>query len=195
MTSSIPSETDYVAFQADRLIASGSLPDVANAVLDAYEKDPSLVLVFDAVSSRPVDIDLRGSREDVMRHVAYLTNPASTRKKRGRPKLGVVSKEVTLLPRHWAWLASQRGGASVTLRRLVDEARRASVEGDRQRHAQEATYRFINAMAGNRPGFEDATRFLYRGNRRSFEEQLTAWPEDIREHALKLASAAFDTAE
>ena len=76
----------------------------------------------------------------------------------------MVAREVTLLPRHWEWLAQQSGGASVALRRLVDQARRGTEDKDRIRRAQEAAYRFMSAMAGNRPNFEDAIRALFAGD-------------------------------
>src|SRR5690606_37999937 len=109
----------------------------------------------------------------------------------GRPKLGVVAREVTLLPRHWDWLAAQPGGASVALRRLVDEARRAAVDGDRRRAAQEAAYRFMQAMAGNEAGYEEAARALFAGDIARFEEHSLHWPDDVRDHAALLAADAF----
>jgi hypothetical protein len=102
----------------------------------------------------------------------------------GRPKLGVVAREVTLLPRHWEWLNAQRGGASVALRKVVDEARRASGDRDRERAARDAAYRFMSAMAGDRRGFEEASRALFAGDRPRFEQHTVAWPEDIRTYAI-----------
>jgi hypothetical protein len=107
----------------------------------------------------------------------------------GRPKLGVVAREVTLLPRHWEWLNRQRGGASVALRRLVDEARHADGGADRRRAAQEAAYRFMSAMAGNREHFEEATRALFAGDAARFTHLIATWPKDIRDHTQKLAAA------
>jgi hypothetical protein len=113
------------------------------------------------------------------------------RRSAGRPRLGVVAREVTLLPRHWDWLAEQPGGASVTLRRLVDQARRANVEADRVRRAREAAYQFMTAMAGNRPGFEEALRALFAGQGSRFTELIGGWPADIRSHVAELAEPAF----
>lgn len=110
----------------------------------------------------------------------------------GRPKLGVVAREVTLLPRHWEWLNGQPGGASVALRKLVDEARRANDGKDRVRQAREAAYRFMSVMAGNERGFEEATRALFAGDRERFEEFVASWPADVRDHAKRLAAAAFE---
>ena len=104
----------------------------------------------------------------------------------GRPKLGVVAREITLLPRHWEWLSARPGGASVTLRKLVDQARAVSAPGDRVRAAQDSAYRFMSAMAGNQPGFEEATRALFANNGGRFDEQIASWPADIAQHARTL---------
>jgi uncharacterized protein len=109
----------------------------------------------------------------------------------GRPKLGVVAREVTLLPRHWQWLSGQPGGASVALRKLVDAARHANSAKDRVRQSQEAAYRFMSAMAGDAPGFEEAARSLFAGDARRFEQCLGAWPEDVRDHTRTLAENAL----
>jgi hypothetical protein len=106
---------------------------------------------------------------------------------RGRPKLGVVAREVTLLPRHWDWLGAQPGGASVALRKLVEDARRANGDRDRQRAARDAAYHFMSTMAGDLPGFEEASRALFADDRRRFAELIADWPVDIRDHIVKLA--------
>ncbi len=111
---------------------------------------------------------------------------------RGRPKLGVVAREVTLLPRHWDWLGSQPGGASVALRRLVEAARRANQATDTKRQAQESAYRFITALAGDLPDYEEAVRMLFAQNRAGFDMASAAWPADVRNHARKLAAVVFD---
>jgi hypothetical protein len=137
-----------------------------------------------------IEVDFRGSAEDVARRMAEEV-PVTVPRRPGRPKLGVVAREVTLLPRHWEWLASQPGGASVVLRKLVEQAKRANPVADARRRAQEAAYRFVSAMAGNEPGFEEAIRALFAGNRERFAEMVEQWPEDVRDHAKKLAAAAF----
>ena len=109
----------------------------------------------------------------------------------GRPKLGVVAREITLLPRHWDWLAQQPGGASVAIRKLVEQARRTGEDKDRIRQAQEAAYRFMSVMAGNRPHYEDAIRALFAGDRRRFGKLIAGWPADVRDHASRLAERAF----
>ena len=191
----------YIAFDGDRRIASGDLRDVARAAKETLDrrKDAS-VLVFDGSSSGPIDLDFRGSVEDVMARLPKAaeapaeeddTAPPAPRGP-GRPKLGVVAREVTLLPRHWEWLAQQNGGASVALRRLVDEARRANRDKDRIRHAQEAAYRFIAAMAENKPHYEEVARALFAGDAERFETWTASWPADVRDHARRLAAVAFE---
>lgn len=190
------------AFAGSRLIASGCLQEVALKAQESESRDPSApVLIFDDLTSNVIEVDLRGTPASLVERLAAIeiyatppTEPAAAEecaRKPGRPKLGVVAREVTLLPRHWDWLASQPGGASVALRKLVEEARKANQGRDRRRRAQEATYRFISAMAGNEPGFEEATRALFAGNQPRFAELVEAWPIDLRNHAKKLASAAF----
>lgn len=194
------------AFEGYRRIASGALSEVALAVKDVLARgEQAPVLVFDDLTSRPVEFDLRGTPDEIAARLANSANQSDAAhnaqapndaaedppRGRGRPRLGVVAREITLLPRHWDWLNAQSGGASVALRKLVDAAR-ASAEGkDRQRAAQEAVYRFITALAGDLPRYEDATRALYADDRPRFEEIVGAWPQDVRDHTLRLADAAF----
>jgi hypothetical protein len=189
------------AFAGTRQIASGGLREVALKAQEAARRDEAAaVLIFDDRTSEVIEVDLRGTAEALRRRVAAIENagkpvsePAAEEGARrpGRPRLGVVAREVTLLPRHWEWLASQPGGASVALRKLVEEARKTNQGRDRRRQAQEAAYRFISAMAGNERGFEEAARALFAGNRRRFAELAGHWPIDIGNHAKKLAEAAF----
>jgi hypothetical protein len=102
-----------------------------------------------------------------------------------------VAREVTLLPRHWEWLSAQPGGASVALRKLVEEARRSNESQDRMRQAKETLYRFMSTLAGDEAGFEEASRALFAGDRKLFEALIRLWPRDLREHAGRLAGAAF----
>ena len=168
-----------IAFSGTKRIASGDLKEVAAKAKEARDRDQwAQVLIFDDETSELIEADARGVPEEV-------------RQRPGRPKLGVVAREVTLLPRHWEWLASQPGGASVAIRKLVEQARLANRGADRRRRAQEAAYRFVTAMAGNEPGYEEAIRALFAGKPERFDEMVEAWPEDVREHAKKLAGAAF----
>lgn len=193
-------QTLCTAFAGSRRLASGALEDVALKVKEALDREENLsVLIFDDLTSRLIDVDFRGAPEDVRARLAAERDgkaPDGPEARRpGRPKLGVVAREVTLLPRHWDWLNSQPGGASVALRRLVEEARRASGARDRLRQAQEAAFRFMSAMAGNEPGFEEAARALFAGNAERFDEVSEIWPADVRNHARRLAAAVFQTEE
>ena len=118
--------------------------------------------------------------------------PETARGGPGRPKLGVVAREVTLLPRHWQWLSSQPEGASVVLRKLVEEARRANAGKDGVRRSQEAANRFMSVMAGDAPGFEEAARALFAGDAERFDQRVEGWPADLRDHARTLARVALE---
>ena len=190
----------YIAFDGDRRIASGDLREVARAAKEVLDRrKDAAILVFDGVTSGPVDVDFRGTVADVQARLpdtarvpatAEDASPSAPRGP-GRPKLGVVAREVTLLPRHWDWLAQQSGGASVALRRLVEDARRTGENGHRIRRAQEAAYRFMSVMAGNKPHYEDAIRALYANDPARFGKLIAAWPADVRDHTLTLAERAF----
>jgi len=179
-----PDTRTVTAFAGSRRIASGALDDVARKAFAS--PDGSTVLIFDDRTGRVVDVDMR----DVEGRVSE--RAASPVRKPGRPKLGVVAREVTLLPRHWEWLSRQAGGASVALRKLVDEARRARAGTEQRREARDAAYAFIMAMAGDAAGFEEASRALFAGQAERFHELVAAWPADIANHAVKLAAPAFE---
>lgn len=176
------------AFEGMTRIETGDLPTVARAVKSILETNPTAsILIFDDETSQQVELDLRGSLEETL---ARLVPPPPLPTTAGRPKLGVVAREVTLLPRHWEWLATQPGGASVALRKLVEEARKASAWQDALRQQQETTYRFLSAIAGNLPHFEEATRALFAHDQEGFAARMADWPTDVREYALKLAGVA-----
>jgi hypothetical protein len=203
------------AFVGRRLAVQGPLVEVALAIKDLATTEPSQsILAFDDATGRVIDFDLRGTKTEVVERLlqsppavvgaagraasveqsgaaevaeAPADEPeAGEKATRGRPKLGVTAREVTLLPRHWEWLAAQPGGASVTLRKLVEEARRTSGAQQQVRQAQEAAYRFMSALAGDFPGFEEATRALFADDRNRFEQHMAEWPADIRNYAVRL---------
>ncbi len=181
----------YIAFEGSRHIASGDLVAVAVAAKSVLDRSgEASVLIFDQQTSQLAEIDFRGTPEDVR---ARLSHPPAAAPLRGpgRPKLGVVAREVTLLPRHWDWLNGQPGGASVALRKLIDNARKTNGGKDLRRKAQESAYRFLTVMAGNEAGFEEALRALFAGKRQRFEECTESWPPDIRAHAFQLALPAM----
>jgi hypothetical protein len=199
--------TRCTAFAGERRLAAGALAEVAAKVKASLEDndDASKIFIFDDTTARPIELDFRGSVRAVLNRIAkappevnYETDeveidPAT--RKPGRPRLGVQAREVTLLPRHWEWLSQQPGGSSAALRRLVDAARRTSGAADRKRRAQETAHRFMTAMAGNRPGYEEALRALYAGDEKSFLRRTAPWPEDVRDYARTLAREAFATSE
>jgi hypothetical protein len=180
---------NLIAFAGHRRLAEGDSTAVALAIRQAQDSgEASPFFVFETATSRPVDLDLRGTPAEIRaRYAAIEPAPRGP----GRPKLGVVAREVTLLPRHWDWLASQPGGASVALRKLVDEARHASEAKDRIREAREVSYRFMSAMAGDEPHFEEAIRALFAGDGEKFAGLIQAWPADVKTHAGRLAKDAF----
>jgi hypothetical protein len=177
------------AFAGDRRLAAGLLADVALAAQAALAGDPATpILVFDDASGRVIDLDLSGDAAAIAaRYAAPTTAPDEPRGK-GRPKLGVTAREVTLLPRHWEWLAAQPGGASATLRRLVEAARRADGDATDRRAAQEKAYRVMTALAGDRPDYEEATRALFAGDAERLAALMRSWPDDIRAYITVLAS-------
>jgi uncharacterized protein len=178
----------FTAFAGTTLLASGSLDTILPAVKAQFDQDPgTMILIFEDQTGRQVDFDLGGSLPEVLARAI----PERVRSGPGRPKLGVVGREVSLLPRHWEWLEQQPSGASAALRRLVDEARKRDPEEQRARLAVEATGRFLTAMAGDFAGYEEAHRALYRRNREQFEERIREWPADIRRHLGRLTDGAF----
>jgi hypothetical protein len=181
------------AFAEGRLVASGSKAEVGRAIKGTgADAANGTILVFDDETGAQVDLDLRLVEPEPSNMPVAAEEPEG--KRAGRPKLGVVAREVTLLPRHWDWLASQSGGASVTLRKLVEAARRAEGDQGASRRAREAADRFMGAMLGNAPHYEDASRALYRGDRERFQELTQAWPADLRDYARRLAAPSFGEA-
>jgi uncharacterized protein len=180
----------FTAFAADRLIVSGSVETMlrkTKAHLDRGGSDQ--VLIFDDETGTQVDFDFRGTEDEVVARVPSHPLFAALGAQRagpGRPKLGVVSREVSLLPRHWDWLEQQPNGISAALRRLVDEARKREPDKERARLARESASRFMSAMAGNLPDFEEASRALFAEDRTRLDELIRPWPKDIRKHLVRL---------
>lgn len=179
----------YTAFAGARQVASGLLPEVLAAAKAHLEQHPDAepLLIFHDPTGMQVDFDLRGSLEEVLERAA----PAPGRNGPGRPRLGVTSREVSLLPRHWLWLEAQPGGVSAALRRLVEEARKRESPEQRLRRALEAADRFMLTMAGNLPGYEEASRALYARDLGRLEELVQGWPPDVRAYVLTRAHEAL----
>ena len=182
----------FVTFAGVSRIAVGVVSQAAIAAKRALEHDDSAsVLVFNAATGAVKDLDLRGTEAEV---IARYAPAAAASPRRGRPKLGVVAREVTLLPRHWEWLASQPGGASIALRKLVEAARKHET-GGAARTRREAAYRFMSAMAGNLPGFEEASRALFADEIERLEHVSQAWPPDIRDQMFSCLNGGGEALE
>lgn len=176
--------TTFTAFAGHQGLAAGALQTVAVAAKTAHDQGLEPILVFDDATGRTVELDFRGAPEDVLARLSTPDTPA--RPGRGRPKLGVTAREVTLLPRHWDWLAAQPGGASAVLRRLVEQALRSGADDARQ--AMEATQRVMTTLAGNLPGYEEATRAFYAKDYRRFTALTEPWPSDSRDYLRRLVA-------
>ena len=185
-------ETTYVAFDGVKRVAAGGLAEVlAGAKRHLDGGVGRAVLVFEDQTGRQVDFDLRGTVEEVVARAV----PPAPREGPGRPRLGVVSREVSLLPRHWAWLEAQPQGISAALRRLVEEDRKREPEARRAARARDAAGRFMWAVAGNFPGFEEASRALYADDLNRLRRLTRAWPRDVRDHVLRLLGAGAKRAK
>jgi len=202
----MPQLPPFSLFDGHRLVVSGTSTTVALALKQGRATDSSgPLLVIDNSSGRSRDFDTRDSDAQVRARLSGDPSPpgadaapatdavsgGATGRGRGRPKLGVTAREVTLLPRHWEWLADQPGGASVALRRLVETASRSGADSARQRRDAERAYHFLQTIAGDLPGFEDALRALFAHDRAALAGKLRDWPADVQQHALQLA---FDDA-
>jgi len=180
----------FAAFAGNEWIAAGTVAEIVAVLKPRFDRDPGeVVLVFEDATGRQVDFDLRGSLEEALARVA----PRPAVRSPGRPKLGVVSREVSLLPRHWEWLEQQPNGASAALRRLVEEAAKRNGEAAQARRAREAMGRFLTAMSGNLPAYEEATRALYAADRAEFERHTAPWPLDLRRYLEAHSGEAFWT--
>lgn len=186
-------KTTYTAFAGNRLIITDTLEKMllrTKIYLDSPDPDP--VLIFEDQTGRQTDFDFRGTPDDVLARLSFhplFAVPAATEKPQsgpGRPRLGVVCREVSLLPRHWEWLERQSGGSSAALRRLVDEARKNEPEKDETVQRRDAAERFLMVMAGNLPNFEEVTRALYAGNYEKTAPLMHDWPADVQTHAHRL---------
>ncbi len=181
----------FTAFVGGTRIASGTLEELLPPVKVQFDKpDCPLILIFDNANGKQVDFELRGFLQDVLAGAI----PAKPKTGPGRPKLGVVAREISLLPRHWAWLEQHPSGASAAIRRLIDEARKQEPSRERTRRAKESAGRVLTALAGDRPGYEEATRALYADNSKRFHQEIKSWPNDVRAYATLLAKDAFSPA-
>ena len=203
-----PHNSVYTAFSHGRRVAHGRYDDIARAlaaaVAAAQADMPAAWLVFDDATGAPIDTPplpqdaarLKAGRAgraaiSAAQALAKADECSPAPRAAGRPRLGVVAREVTLLPRHWEWLSVQPGGASAALRRLIDKARKDNKSADSRRAAGERSYNFMSAIAGDQPQFEEAARALFAGDAVRFAGHVADWPPDVREYLMQLAEAAF----
>ncbi len=197
-----PDHPTFTAFSGQQRIAAGPIREVAVKTKEWLERGGDLVLIFDDQSGQQIDLDLRGTHAEALERLdrhPWLEIQQEKDEKRtgpGRPKLGVVCREVSLLPRHWEWLNEQSGGASVTLRKLVEERMKATQGRDRARKAHEAAFKFGWIMGGNLPDYEEVSRSLSRKDYERLDSLIASWPGDIRDHfgALVAKAARADQA-
>ena len=185
----------YTAFEDFQKLVSGQLEEVVLAVKKrSKECRNSVILIFSDSSGKQMDFDLSGTEKDVLTRLKIYANPGTVPTAGvGRPKLGVVAREISLLPSHWEWLNNQTGGASASIRALIDEKIKSrATEKNKIKNAQEVTYVFLTALAGNLPGFENAIRYLYRKDKKKFLEAVTEWNQSLVSHALMLSTGVFD---
>jgi hypothetical protein len=179
-------ERTYTAFLGMKRVVTGDLRAMllrTKQEVDRGGQEP--LLIFDDLTGQQVDFDFGGTPDQVLERA--LPQPTGGR---GRPKLGVVSREVSLLPRHWEWLEDQPNGASAALRRLVDEARKREPALERARRARDAASRFMWSMAGNLPDFEEATRALFDGDGERLRQLIRGWPTDVRDHVERMVQVS-----
>jgi uncharacterized protein len=184
----------YTAFDGQKQLCQGELSEVVLKIKRSMGKSENTsVLIFSDETGKTMDFNFQGSEKDVHKRLEmYVDEVKKEVMGPGRPKLGVVSREVSLLPRHWEWLANQTGGASATLRKLVEEAKKKTSNSQELKQAQERTYKFISVMAGDLAGYEEALRALYKKDKKLFLTQIQLWPADIKNHAVAMAQAVFD---
>jgi uncharacterized protein len=184
----------YTAFDGQKQLCQGELSEVVLKIKKSIGKSENTsVLIFSDETGKTMDFNFQGSEKDVHKRLEmYVDEVKKEVMGPGRPKLGVVSREVSLLPRHWEWLANQTGGASATLRKLVEEAKKKTSNSQELKQAQERTYKFISVMAGDLAGYEEALRALYKKDKKLFLTQIQLWPADIKNHAVAMAQAVFD---
>jgi hypothetical protein len=184
----------YTAFENFEILTWGGLEEVAIDVRKRLKAHPSAsIFIFSDSTGKEMDLDFSGTEKEMLSRLkVYASTDPTSSPGPGRPKLGVVSREVSLLPQHWEWCSMQEGGASAAIRRLVEEKTKAPMSAkDKTKHAQEVAYRFLSAIAGNLPNFEDAIRFLYRRDKKKFKELIADWPADLVTHTMNLTEAAF----
>lgn len=185
----------YTAFEDHKILSQGSLEDVVSKVKKRFEKSPaSQIVIYSDATGKSMDFNFQGTEKEVLKRLEVYTTPQSATAVSsgpGRPKLGVISREVSLLPKHWEWLATQSGGASNTLRKLVEESMKKTSGVNTVKMAQERTYKFMSVEAGDLENYEEALRALYRKDKERFSNEIKTWPRDVQKHIIELSKAVF----
>ena len=187
---------NYTAFENKKILTEGNLNEVATIVFHRLKENKSAnILIFSDQSGRIIDLGFSGTERQMLERLKiYCHQEIQSYPGAGRPRLGVVTREISLLPKHWEWLLGQDGGASACLRKLIDEKMSESELPKKAiMFAQEKTYKFLHAIAGDLPNFENAIRYLYRKDQSSFLKQISDWPDDVQTYALKLSKIVFET--
>lgn len=190
----IKSQFSYTAFGNEKLIAHGSLDEVVLKIKRWNDKNTTAsLLVFNDFTGKTMEFDLRGSEKDVLQKIEMFIpqDVSAVSPGPGRPKLGVITREVSLLPQHWEWLASQPEGASAALRKLVEGAKKNLVMKESVKQVQERAYKIMSILAGDLPQYEEALRSLYRKNEENFKQHIAMWSPDIKDYVIKIAAPVF----
>ncbi|MBN21814.1 MAG: hypothetical protein CL678_11090 [Bdellovibrionaceae bacterium] len=185
----------YSAFDDKTLLVQGELDDVVIHIKKHLGKsENSSILIFSDSTGATIDFNFQGTKQDVLKRLDMFRSPKqkSIPSGPGRPRLGVISREISLLPRHWEWLATQSGGASATLRRLVEEAQKKSSQQVSTKQIQERVYKVMSVLAGDLQGYEEALRALYKKDRKTFFSQIEIWPKDIKKYLKKIGKPIFE---
>lgn len=185
---------NYTAFNNNEILAQGSLETIALAVRQKVKEDKNAsILIFSDLTGRQIDIDISGTEKQVLERLKIYSSNKTPQVSAGagRPKLGVIPREISLLPHHWEWLINQDGGSSGIIRKLIDDKIK-STSPDKVKIAQERAYKFLSAIGGNLPNFDEATRYLYRKDKEKFQELTSSWPKGIVKHSMALLGGVFE---
>ena len=187
----------YTAFDGTTRLFRGTFQEVVLKVKERLGRaENSSVLIFSNNTGKTMDFNFQGNVKDTLKRLEKFvsTQEPGPISGPGRPKLGVISREVSLLPRHWEWLASQPSGASATIRKLIEEAKKRSSTRNSVKQVQERVYRFMSVIVGDMKGYEEALRALYKADRKNFLLHIQDWPTDVRTHVIEMAKPVFEAA-
>lgn len=188
-------KTTFTAFDAHSLIAYGDLAEVVLKIKGSIGKASiSTILIFSDITGKTIDFNFHGSKQEILKRLEVYTSvqDAEPSSGPGRPKLGVVSREVSLLPRHWEWLATQRGGASATIRTLIEDTMKKASAGQSAKQIQDRVYQIMSVLAGDLSDYEEALRAMYKKDKKSFLGYIEGWPKDVQNYLVKSSKEIFE---